>query len=285
MRKGTVSRTAQFVAYNRALGSLSPVVPEFSDPVAEGFLPERWKKQVETRRARVARAPSHSPYPFWFRGMGTFNQFRTVVLDRALRAARPFDQCVILGAGLDSRAWRMPELAPTVVFEVDHPDTQGFKQEKAAGLAPLAKEIRFVPMDFTKDNLASKLAASGYRRDLKTFWLWEGVTMYLTPVQVRENLASIGELSSAGSHLALTYMAKKNGKIPTSRFLALLGEPPRSAFFLDELESMAKDIGWSTVSNTGITDWQPELAPNTGLTERKVGMQWNERVWVGSAAG
>lgn len=285
MRKGIASITAHFVAYNRALGNLSPAVPGFCDPVAERFLSERLNKKVKTRRQRLSRGILQSPYPFWFRSMGMFNQFRTVVLDRALRAALPLNQCVILGAGLDSRAWRMPEVASTIVFEVDHPDTQDLKRKKTAGIAPLAKEVCFVPMDFSKDNLASKLGLAGFRRDMKTFWLWEGVTMYLTPVQVRENLASIGALSSAGSRLALTYMAKKNGKIPTSRFLALLGEPVRSAFFSEELGILAKSGGWNTVSDTGIVNWQQELAPNVGLTERAVGIQWNERVWIGTFIG
>jgi len=282
MRQGKVSRTAQFVAYNRALANLSPKVPGFSDPVAELFLSEKRKKKVDERRAELAANPAKSPFPIWFRGMGIFNQFRTVVLDKAVRSAIPCNQFVILGAGLDSRAWRMPELEATIVFEVDHPDTQNLKQQKTAGLKPLAKGVRFIPMDFTRDDLASKLQATGYDANQKAFWLWEGVAMYLTPEQVAQNLSSIASLSVSGSGLALTYMASNDGKIPKSWFLALLGEPVRSAFSLDEFKLVASGVGWKTVSNTGIADWKREFTPDMTLTERNVGLQWNERIWLGS---
>lgn len=250
--------------------------------MAERFLSGKWKKNVQERRAKIAGTPSKSPHPFWSHGMGIFNQFRTVVLDDAIRSAAPHRQLVILGAGLDSRAWRMPEVAPAVVYEVDHPDTQSLKQQRTAGLTPLAKEVRFVPVDFTREDMASKLYAAGYDKNQKTFWLWEGVTMYLTQEQVAQNLSSIASLSSPASRLALTYMARKNGKVPKSFFLTLLGEPVRSAFSVDEFERMANGTGWETVSNTSITDWKQKFAPALVLTERSVGMQWNERIWVGS---
>src|SRR5580658_10363002 len=104
MREGKPSRTAQFVALNRALGTLAPRVPGFSDPFAVQFLPDKWRKRVERTRVSIASGARTSPYAFWQRAMGTFNQFRTVILDRAVTAAMPVEQLVILGAGLDSRA-------------------------------------------------------------------------------------------------------------------------------------------------------------------------------------
>ena len=87
----------------------------------------------------------------WLRGMGIFNQFRTLVLDRAVLAALPasgiqLDQLVILGAGFDSRAWRLPHLETTIVFEVDHPDTQTVKRERARASSPARKKsASFLP--------------------------------------------------------------------------------------------------------------------------------------------
>ena len=75
---------------------------------------------------------------------------RTVAIDEAVRdAASP--QVVILGAGLDGRAWRMSELADVTVFEVDHPDSQREKRARAAPLKQAARDVRFVPVDFTRD--------------------------------------------------------------------------------------------------------------------------------------
>ena len=132
MRKGKTSRTAEFVALNRALGTLAPQVPGFQDPFAFYFLPDKWQRKVEQTRAALASGARTSPYPFWQRGMGIFNQFRTVVLDRAIATGPPAEQLVILGSGLDSRAWRLDCLKDTAVFEVDYPSTQAWKRARSA---------------------------------------------------------------------------------------------------------------------------------------------------------
>jgi hypothetical protein len=74
MRRGRASRTAQFVALNRALGALAPTVPGFGDPIAERFLNDRWRKKVRDTREALAAGRRTSPYPFWGRGMGVFNR-------------------------------------------------------------------------------------------------------------------------------------------------------------------------------------------------------------------
>jgi methyltransferase (TIGR00027 family) len=281
VRKGRGSSTAQFVALNRALGSLAPTVPGFGDPIAEHFLNDRWRKKVSNMRVALAAGRRKSPYPFWFRGMGVFNQFRKVVLDEALQQAVPFEQLVVLGAGLDGRAWSLPGLESSIVFEVDHPETQQWKRDRARGTKLLAREVRFVGMDFIEDDLATKLGEAGYDPKNSSFWLWEGVTMYLSPSDNAKTLEAVARLSSSGSHLAMTYMAKKNGKLPRSWFLAFLGEPVRSAYTVEELAQAVAASGWVTESNNGIEDWINRLTPALDLTEEKVGLQWGERIWVG----
>jgi methyltransferase (TIGR00027 family) len=281
VRRGNASRTAQFVALNRALGALAPTVPGFGDPIAEHFLDDRWRKKVEDMREALAAGRRTSPYSSWFRGMGVFNQFRKVILDEALQRAIPFEQLVVLGAGLDGRAWSVPGLKPAIVFEVDHPDTQAWKRDRAQQMQPLAREVRFVGMDFTQDDLATKLGEAGYDPGRSSFWLWEGVTMYLSPDDNRKTLGSVAQLASPGSHLAITYLAKKDGKVPRSWLLAFLGEPVRSAYTVEEMTEAVAASGWVTESNTGIEDWKTRLTPTLDLTEKKVGLQWGERIWVG----
>lgn len=276
MRKQKASGTAQYVAYQRALGNLLPSVPGYFDPVAEQLLPEKWKRRVAKVRERLP----GSPFPFWYRGMGIFNQFRTVVLDRAIGSALPFEQLVILGAGLDGRAWRLPGLENTTVFELDHPATQSLKRAQATHQNLKAKEIRFVGIDFTVDHLATKLDEAGFKRNAKTFWLWEGVTMYLHPEEVAATLASIAELSGPESRVAFTYMGRKNGKVPGSLFLRLIGEPIRSGFTEGKIAGLAFESGWRITQDTGIEKWKHELSPKLKLTERSVGMQWYERIGV-----
>jgi methyltransferase (TIGR00027 family) len=281
LRSGKLSRTAQFVALNRALGTLSPQVPGFSDPLAVEFLPEKWRKKVASARASLESNPDKSPYPTWFRGMGVFNQFRTVIFDRAIASALPLAQLVILGAGLDTRAWRLDGLEDTLVFEVDHPGTQAWKRKRAAALVHRAKDVRFVATDFQQNTLVPVLQSAGYDPTKSTFWLWEGVTMYLQEDAVSTNLATFASLSTPGSHLALTYLRKTDGRVPRSVFLALLGEPVRSAYSPEEIADLAKMSGWRRTSDSGIEDWLPEMTPGLNLTRRQVGLQWLESIWIG----
>jgi len=280
MRTGKPSRTAQFIAYNRALGNLQPRVPGFSDALAVEFLPEKWKRKTRRMEAALARDPRKSPYPIWLRGMMQFNQFRSVVLDRAIACAAPIAQLVILGAGFDTRAWRLDGLADAVVFEVDHPDTQAMKRERAAARPTKAREVRFVSTDFHRDGLAASLLAAGYDVGCPTFWLWEGVTVYLKPEAVAANLAALAALSAPGSSVALTYMRKNGRRTPRSLFLALLGEPVRSAYAPAEIADLGKTYGWTCTSDSGIEDWLGDLAPGMRLTRRQTGLQWFERIWV-----
>ncbi|MGD0133257.1 MAG: SAM-dependent methyltransferase [Bryobacteraceae bacterium] len=280
MRQGKRSRTAEFVALNRALGTLAPQVSGFADPVAARFLPERWRKRVEKTRVSLASGARQSPYPFWSRGMGIFNQFRTVVLDRAITSAEPPAQLVILGAGLDSRAWRLDCLRDTVVFEVDHPASQASKRERSASFPFKARDVRFVAMDFEHDRLAPLIERAGFDQRQPCFWLWEGATMYLRPEQVSANLGAFATLSAPGSRIALTYFRKENGRIPRALFLAILGEPCRSAFGPGEMTELARSHSWRPTSDTNIEDWLRET-PGVKLTRRQVGLQWLESIWLG----
>lgn len=268
------------MAYNRALGTLAPVVPGFADPWAVEFLPANWRRKIERARESLKAHPQRSPYPFWMRSMAVFNQFRTVILDRAITAALPVPQLVILGAGFDARAWRLDGLRDTTIFEIDHPATQALKRTRAGALPPKARQIRFAATDFRDGDLARVLAETGHQMRLPTFWLWEGVTMYLGPAEVAANLATIAALSAPGSRLALTYMSKDRGRTPRSIFLTLLGEPVRSAYSPTEFSETAAACGWTAVADSGIEDWLRQLTPSLRLTRRQVGMQWFERIAV-----
>jgi len=115
---------------------------------------------------------------------------------------------VILGAGYDSRAYRFDELKKDIkVFEVDHPDTQTLKIEKVKRiLGALPDNVVYVSIDFSKETLDQKLSESGYKRNLKTLFIWEGVTMYLTAEAVDETLAFVAENSCTGSSIIFNYM-------------------------------------------------------------------------------
>ncbi|WP_261563272.1 class I SAM-dependent methyltransferase, partial [Frankia tisae] len=96
------------------------------------------------------------------------------------------------------------ELAATPVFEVDHPASQRDKRDRAGELVAGAPPC-FVPVDFSRDDLAAALAAAGHRRSLPTIWIWEGVVPYLTRGEAARTLRIIGDRSAPGSRLIVHY--------------------------------------------------------------------------------
>jgi methyltransferase (TIGR00027 family) len=217
--------------------------------------------------------------------MAVFNQFRTVVLDSAIVAARPVGQFVILGAGFDGRAYRLDSLGGAVVFEVDHPGTRDVKRRRASGLTPLARELRYVGMDFSRDDLVERLSAAGHDPARPTFWLLEGVTMYLDPADVALTMSRAASVSAPGSRIALTYFDRTwlnlVERFGVALWAVLIGEPLRSRFTAAELDALASSAGWRKLTDTGIQDWKREHAPSVVLNRREVGIQWDERIWVG----
>ncbi len=123
----------------------------------------------------------------------------------AMEVTLGVDQVVILGAGLDTRAFRLPALAGSTVFEVDLPATQALKRQRLEGVAPVAGEVRFVPADLGRDPLAETLAAAGLDAGRPVLFIWEGVTQYLTEDAVRATLSYVGA-AAPGSAIVLTYV-------------------------------------------------------------------------------
>lgn len=139
-------------------------------------------------------------------------------------AAGSFRQYVILGAGLDSFAWRRPPGYETLsVFEVDHPSSQAWKRERVAELGlPIGDHHVFVAVDFESQSLPDRLEASGFDRSQPTLFSWLGVTMYLTNDAVETTLRNIATCAP-GSRVVLEYGV-------TRPFLDDLGEEFRSYF-------------------------------------------------------
>jgi methyltransferase (TIGR00027 family) len=135
---------------------------------------------------------------------------RTRVFDEAYVNAleRGFPQIVILGAGMDTRAFRYHEKnAGTVIFELDIHATQRYKREvlERKKIAPPA-ELVFAPIDLNKGRLADVLSEAGYREGQLTLFLWEGVTMYLKAEAVDGTLGFIRDSAAEGSIVVFDYV-------------------------------------------------------------------------------
>ncbi|HET8600202.1 MAG TPA: class I SAM-dependent methyltransferase [Segeticoccus sp.] len=200
------SRTAVLVCQGRAAahGLLAP--DRFADPVAAELLHPDELAVVEQVRADGATGHRSGFEVELVRGCAEVLVPRTLAIDEAVRDAG-HRQLVVLGAGLDSRAWRMPELADTTVFEVDHPSSQADKRERVAGLSPTAQAVEFVPVDLRRQALGPALGRVRFDPTTPTTWVWEGVVPYLTETEVERTARQLSDLSAAGSRLVVNYQA------------------------------------------------------------------------------
>lgn len=259
----------------RALAHGESDVRGFSDPVAEVLLSPGYRWLLDRiRRTR------HRETRFWRRfreesapGMSLI-PLRTVFIDEAVRSWKNGDQVVLLGAGLDGRAWRMPELTNATVFEVDHPATQGYKRSKTQGLRPAAREVRFVAVDFGRDVLEERLEAAGHRADAPTLWIWEGVIDYLPSSTVASTLRRIRMRSAAGSRLVAGYRSDgRDGHVVGDFLWRVLarsaGEPFRSRFSPEKMRRTLNEAGFEVEEDTSAADWIRRYAE--GLTAAKGG--------------
>ncbi|MGO9776402.1 MAG: SAM-dependent methyltransferase [Terracidiphilus sp.] len=134
---------------------------------------------------------------------------RTRFIDEALvRAVKNgASQVVILGAGFDSRAYRFRELLRDCpVFEADAESTQEYKKRRVKDvLGDAPANLTYVKVDFAKDNICDVLKAAGFREGAKSFYIWEGVCMYLPEESVRKTLRMVASHSAPGSSMVLDY--------------------------------------------------------------------------------
>ena len=137
---------------------------------------------------------------------------RTRYIDDALRDAlgEGCQPVVNLGAGFDTRAYRILGIERTRVFEVDQPAPLAWKEARLHQVAEAGEppaHVSFVPIDFDKQDLSEELAKAGFRAGLKNFFIWEGVTQYITAEAVDRTLALVAN-QAAGSKIAFTYVKR-----------------------------------------------------------------------------
>jgi methyltransferase (TIGR00027 family) len=247
----------------RALAHGRSEVTRYADPTAMVLLPESARRQVEAMRTGKPTSLRDGLKRAHLAKLTDMMVARTVEIDEAVRAAAS-PQVVILGAGLDGRAWRMAELANVTVFEVDHPDSQRDKRARTGGLTQLAGEVRFVPVDFTRDDLDQSLAAAGHDPERPTTWIWEGVVMYLTLADIEATLAVVARRSAAHSRLVILYHTPSWLLTLVDFVVSRLGEPLRSAFGRDQTAALLAKHGFSASRDIGMRSAGQALSPALG---------------------
>ncbi len=184
-------------------------VEHFADPISRRLLTDDELAQVEFLRAdRQAETGVERFTAVVLTACAQVIVPRTVIIDQAVTRSlidSPHMQLAIVGAGLDSRPWRMPELQGVRVYSIDHPASQASLQERAASMTSPDCDLQFVPADLSQQSLSAALADFGFDSTRPTIWVWEGVIPYLDRAEVRAALRDMTALSAAGSRLIAQY--------------------------------------------------------------------------------
>lgn len=263
MRADRPSLTATLVAGVRALYASFPsdlrVGP---DPDAATLLPAPLALPVRAAALAPWSAPAvHHALGFATVGLSWHVALRTLAIDDAARAALRAGarQIVLLGAGMDNRATRLPEASQARVFEVDHPDMQRYKRARLAKAPGGDAGRTFVPVNFENDSLDEALERAGHSRSLQTFWIWEGVTLYLTHAAIEATLRAVSDHSAAGSRLAITYTrpAREIGRAidRVARALGdLVGEPLHGRYARADMQALLASYGFTVIADEADID-------------------------------
>lgn len=203
------SRTAEYMALFRALESTQAADRRlFADPDAKRFLRPPLRAVAAAARLPILHGWIVAFIDRRWPGPRLSGIVRTRVIDDFVTDSlgHGCKQLVLLGAGYDTRATRLPRAAGVSVFEVDHPATQARKRS-LLGAPP--DNIRYVPVDFERDALPAALTRAGLDRGQPSCVLWEGVFSYLTPAAIDATLAALLELCAKHSRILLTYVDQR----------------------------------------------------------------------------
>ena len=208
MQGSQSSTTAKYMALFRAQESALPEGERlFDDPFAVSFLSSRLRLVGALFRIPIVRAVLSRWMDARWPGARTSAIARPRLIDDWASAAATtrVQQVVILGAGFDCRAWRLPAFSGIPIFEIHYPATSAEKRRLIGKLGAPTQQVCFVPVDFERESLAEGLAKVGFRADKRTLVIWEGVTNYLTAEAVDATVRWVATLAE-GSRLIFTYV-------------------------------------------------------------------------------
>jgi methyltransferase (TIGR00027 family) len=182
---------------------------------------------METERAWTALGPRS----VFARGVHIRTRHIDDVLADSLRAGAT--QLVILGAGLDSRAYRFSDALRGVrVFELDLSQTQNYKKARVRDVfGDLPAHVTYTPIDFATQDLATVLKGAGYDPTKRTLFIWEGVTMYVPEPGIDATLRAVATTAPRGSRIVFDYFTERalrdrqSALAPIARNVAAVGEP------------------------------------------------------------
>jgi methyltransferase (TIGR00027 family) len=270
MERGQPSRTALAAATHRALHQVVEGGRIFCDPLALRIL----GKDAESLQREASTDPSD-------RRMRIFIALRTRVAEDALEAAvgAGVRQVCVLGAGLDTFAYRASLPPGARVYEVDHPATQAWKRARlaAAGIA-VPESLTYAPIDFERETLERGLAAAGFDRGQPAFFTWLGVVPYLTEAAIESTLRFVGSLP-AGTQVVFDYAEPPGSLAPDQRAerdaraarVASLGEPWRTYFEPELLHARLRALGFGEIHDLGPREMLERYLPSAAQRSSSYG--------------
>jgi methyltransferase (TIGR00027 family) len=230
------------------------------DDLALAFLPRSLRAVVHATRWPAARrvliGSSERAGPGLWANLACRKRF----IDEKLNESLPrIDAVVILGAGLDTRGYHLARRCDTPVFEVDLPVNIARKRavvRRALGGTP--PSVHLVPVDFERDNLARELAKHGFRPDHRTFFVWEGVTQYLTADAVHGTFEYLRNAAAPGSRLIFTYIRRDfidglnfYGSKTTYRKFRMKQQLWLYGLHPEEVPGFVGEYGWRLIEQAG----------------------------------
>ena len=271
------SITAEYMALFRVLESLRPSHSRmFFDPDAAFFLTggRKWL-------ARLSCLPAGRQMVEWLLdraspGARAAAIARTKWIDeQSTTALNGATQFVLLGAGFDMRAFRLPPATHALTFELDHSRTSSAKQAALQRAHPaLPERIRYSGIDFNRQSIAAVLSEAGFDSSRRACWIWEGVTNYLTAEAVDAALRQIAAISAEGSILLFTYVERAvldnpglyHGAARLTARLASYGEPWTFGLDPRRVRPYLAARGFALIEDVNVAEvWQLAARPQAEI--------------------
>lgn len=259
-------------ASESAVGPISAVAVEqyepeaqrlLHDPLAYHFLPRGVQRIVRLTRWRPIRnllisLMEKTAYGFW----GNILCRKRYIDDKIQESLGSVDALVNLGAGFDTRAYRIPGLHMLPSFEVDSPENIATKRARLLALyGQVPAAVRLVPIDFERQDLQAALADQGYLAEHTTFFVWEAVTQYLREPAIRRVFNFLARAAS-GSRLAFTYVRKDfidginlYGAAPTYRRFRVRQQLWHFGMEPEQVAPFLGEYGWQEVEQLGSAEF------------------------------
>lgn len=253
------------------------------DDLAARFLPAGLRWLVAATRFPAVRRLLIGVSEWSGPGLWTNMACRKHYIDDKLDGALgDVDAVVLLGAGLDTRAYRLARRSRIPVFEVDQPVNIARKASAVRRtLGTLPRSVRLVPLDFERDDVLTELAEQGYRTDYRVFFVWEGVTQYLTEDAVRATLEGL-RAAAPGSRLVFTYVRRdfidgfnRYGTRTLYRSVRQRRQLWHFGLRTEDVAAFLDQYGWRLLEQAGPDEFVRDYVEPTGRNLPASALEWS----------